>query len=150
MPEDKVQGITRITVSGSKSLRDESSIEVRPLTILAGANSSGKSSIMQPLLLMKQTLESSYDPGALRLDGSNVEFTIQKMQPNREDPSLSKVEIAITDPNAVSRRPKAETLIVEASVKPYINLVWAGTITLIVGFILTIVRRVQEASGNTQ
>ncbi|TAE59398.1 MAG: DUF3696 domain-containing protein [Nostocales cyanobacterium] len=69
------KGITKISVSGYKSLYDECSIEVRPLTILAGANSSGKSSIMQPLLLMKQTLEATYDPGALLLDGANVKFT---------------------------------------------------------------------------
>jgi len=30
---------------------------------------------MQPLLLLKQTLEASYDPGPLRIDGPNVEFT---------------------------------------------------------------------------
>lgn len=69
------QGITAISVSGFKSLRDESRIEVRPLTILAGANSSGKSSIMQPLLLMKQTLESEYEPGTFKLEGPNVRFT---------------------------------------------------------------------------
>src|SRR5438477_4196136 len=71
----KPDGITRISVAGFKSIVEEQSIEVRPLTILAGANSSGKSSIMQPLLLLKQTLEASYDPGALRLDGPNVRFT---------------------------------------------------------------------------
>jgi predicted ATPase len=51
------------------------SIEVRPLTLLAGANSSGKSSMMQPLLLLKQTLEASYDAGVLLLDGPNVRFS---------------------------------------------------------------------------
>jgi hypothetical protein len=30
---------------------------------------------MQPLLLMKQTLEASFDPGALLLDGPNLRFT---------------------------------------------------------------------------
>src|SRR6266566_1941940 len=69
------KGITRITVAGFKSIAQEQSIEVRPLTILAGANSSGKSSIMQPLLLLKQTLEATYDPGALLLNGPNVRFT---------------------------------------------------------------------------
>src|SRR5947199_7638151 len=69
------EGITRITIGGFKSISQEQSIEIRPLTVLAGANSSGKSSIMQPLLLLKQTLEASYDPGALRLDGPNVRFT---------------------------------------------------------------------------
>jgi predicted ATPase len=71
-----VSGITGISVSGYKSLYEECSIEIRPLTILAGANSSGKSSIMQPLLLMKQTLEASYDPGALLIYGSHIQFTL--------------------------------------------------------------------------
>lgn len=69
------EGITRITVGGFKSISQEQSIEIRPLTILAGANSSGKSSIMQPLLLLKQTLEAPYDPGVLLLNGPNVKFT---------------------------------------------------------------------------
>ena len=68
-------GITSITVAGFKSIRDEQTIDIRPLTILAGANSSGKSSMMQPLLLMKQTLEADFDPGALLLNGPNVRFT---------------------------------------------------------------------------
>src|SRR5450631_4299614 len=70
------KGITRITVGGFKSIAQEKSIEVRPLTILAGANSSGKSSIMQPLLLLKQTLDATYDPGPLLLNGPNVRFTL--------------------------------------------------------------------------
>ncbi|MEB3189745.1 MAG: AAA family ATPase [Snowella sp.] len=72
---DQDQGITEITVQGFKSLYEESRIEIRPLTVLAGANSSGKSSMMQPLLLMKQTLEVLYDPGALLINGPNVKFT---------------------------------------------------------------------------
>ena len=46
-------GITALSVSGFKSIYDECRLEIRPLTILAGANSSGKSSFMQPLLLLK-------------------------------------------------------------------------------------------------
>lgn len=69
------QGITAITVGGYKSIRDETTIEIRPLTILAGANSSGKSSIMQPMLLMKQTLDASYDPGPILLSGPHVAFS---------------------------------------------------------------------------
>ncbi|MFH1741430.1 MAG: DUF3696 domain-containing protein [bacterium] len=73
---DSEQGISRITVCGFKSIAIERSVEIRSLTILAGANSSGKSSIIQPLLLMKQTLQSNYEPaGAFLLDGPNVSFT---------------------------------------------------------------------------
>jgi len=50
------EGITRLFVGGFKSIANEQAIEIRPLTILAGANSSGKSSMLQPLLLLKQTL----------------------------------------------------------------------------------------------
>ena len=75
MSEQTITGITKITVKGFKSIAEECEIDIRPLTILAGANSSGKSSIMQPLLMLKQTLEAPYDPGALRIDGPNVEFT---------------------------------------------------------------------------
>jgi predicted ATPase len=79
-------GFTAIGVSGFKSFVEETRIQFGSLTILAGANSSGKSSIMQPLLLMKQTLEAPYDPGALLLDGPNVSFT-------SGDQLLSKVKL---------------------------------------------------------
>ncbi|MFO0577851.1 MAG: AAA family ATPase [Polyangia bacterium] len=70
-----VEPITRIRVAGFKSIAKEQEIEVRPLTILAGGNSSGKSSMMQPLLLLKQTLEASFDPGPLLLIGGHLKFT---------------------------------------------------------------------------
>ncbi len=75
MSEKNVSGITKIAVKGFKSIAEECEIDICPLTILAGANSSGKSSIMQPLLMLKQTLEAPYDPGPLLIDGPNVEFT---------------------------------------------------------------------------
>jgi len=72
------RGITGVVVRGFKSLggTKDHRIEIRPLTLLAGANSSGKSSAMQPLLLLKQTLESGFDPGPLRLHDSHVRFTL--------------------------------------------------------------------------
>ena len=69
------EGISQITISAYKSINSTQSLEIRPLTILAGANSSGKSSFLQPLLLMKQTLESSFDSGALLLNGSHANFS---------------------------------------------------------------------------
>src|SRR5262249_21376717 len=67
-------------------------------------NSSGKSSIMQPLLLMKQTLEATYDPGALLLDGPNVKFTAAHQFLNKEkSPTTSympfSVEVKVFDSN---------------------------------------------------
>ena len=40
-----------------KAFEDTGVLEVKPLTVLAGPNSGGKSSILHSLLLLKQTLE---------------------------------------------------------------------------------------------
>jgi hypothetical protein len=37
-PQETPEGITKITIGGYKSIAQEQSIEIRPLTILAGAN----------------------------------------------------------------------------------------------------------------
>jgi predicted ATPase len=76
--QSESRAITRIAVAGFKSIDAEQSIEIAPLTILTGANSAGKSSIMQPLLLLKQTLEAQFDTGALYLSGVNARFTETK------------------------------------------------------------------------
>ncbi len=64
-----------VALGGFKSFIRNQSVEFRKLTILAGANSSGKSSLMQALLLLKQSLEVAYDPGVLLLEGPNVRFS---------------------------------------------------------------------------
>jgi predicted ATPase len=96
-----LEGISKVSVCGYKSLISEQAIEIRPLTILAGANSSGKTSIMQPLLLLKQTLEASYDPGALLLDGPYVRFTsadqLLSRQQGKSCSGIFAVEIQIDD-----------------------------------------------------
>jgi len=49
-------------------------LNLAPLTILIGENSSGKSSILQALLLIKQTLESPIGGGVLNLNSHYVQF----------------------------------------------------------------------------
>lgn len=65
----------RLTVAGFKSHLQPSTIEMRGLTLLSGANGSGKTAIMQPLLLLKQTLEGAYDSGPLLIDGPHISFS---------------------------------------------------------------------------
>ena len=72
------QQITGLTVEGYKSFGKKQHLRIRPLTLLAGANSSGKSSVIQPLLLLKQTLDAPFDPGPLKINGPNVAFAWNK------------------------------------------------------------------------
>ncbi len=63
--------LTSFRVEKFKAFRDTTLIDLKPLTLLSGINSAGKSSIIQGLLLLKQTLESppssALTPGKGRL-----------------------------------------------------------------------------------
>ena len=67
--------LSGIAIEGFKSIRERRVMPLTALNVVAGANSSGKSSFMQPLLLLKQTLEAAFDPGPLLINGPNVQFT---------------------------------------------------------------------------
>lgn len=69
------RSLTQLTVAGYKSIAKATSINLAPITVLAGPNAAGKSSTFQPLLLLKQTLDVEYDPGPLLIDGPNVRFS---------------------------------------------------------------------------
>lgn len=50
--------LTKLRIRNFKCFEDTGEMEIRPLTLLVGPNSSGKSSIMQFLLALRQTVES--------------------------------------------------------------------------------------------
>ncbi|MGB2712118.1 MAG: AAA family ATPase [Conexibacter sp.] len=56
--------IQRLEIENLKSLGGRHSVEMAPITLIYGPNSSGKSSLLQALAVLKQTLE----PRAARLD----------------------------------------------------------------------------------
>lgn len=51
--------LTGFRVHKFKAFQDTGQIKLAPLTLLSGINSAGKSSLIQMLLLLKQTLDSS-------------------------------------------------------------------------------------------
>ena len=53
--------ITELRAQNFKSWQDTSKLQFAPLTGLFGANSSGKTSILQMLLMLKQTVEQPSD-----------------------------------------------------------------------------------------
>src|SRR5258706_9995843 len=55
-----------------KSFRGETSLSFAPLTFFCGANSSGKSSIVQSVLLIKQTIQHAPVTRPIALNGSLV------------------------------------------------------------------------------
>lgn len=59
----------KISINNFKSIGSLSNYEMRPLTILLGTNSSGKSSFIQLLLMLKQSLETIDANNALNREG---------------------------------------------------------------------------------
>ena len=53
--------LTKLRIKNFKCLQDTGELDIRPLTFLVGPNSSGKSSILQVLLMLRQTVDST-DP----------------------------------------------------------------------------------------
>ena len=66
--------IKTLRLQNFKAFEDTGEIELKPITVLAGPNSGGKSSILQSLLLLKQTLEGPPDVD-LSLDGKFLQLS---------------------------------------------------------------------------
>jgi len=62
--------ITKWKVSNFKSIRHETELDLGPLTIFAGANSSGKSTFIQSVLLVAQTLAHKVGSRSVVLNGA--------------------------------------------------------------------------------
>jgi predicted ATPase len=62
--------ITKWKVFNFKSIREETELDLGPLTIFAGANSSGKSTFIQSILLVAQTLSHKVGSRSVVLNGA--------------------------------------------------------------------------------
>lgn len=75
-PQDYRGGnmLTEFQLTNFKAFAGPETIPIRPLTLIFGPNSSGKSSIFQCLLMLKQTIESSNTKTNLLIKGDLVDL----------------------------------------------------------------------------
>lgn len=66
--------LKKIKLENFKSFGEQQDIDLAPLTLLYGPNSSGKSSIIQSLLLIKQSMESRSQHAAPKFSGNLVDL----------------------------------------------------------------------------
>ena len=67
--------ITEYQIANFKAFGSPQTLPIRPITLIFGPNSSGKSSIFQSLLMLKQTIEQSPSPETtLLFKGSLVDL----------------------------------------------------------------------------
>lgn len=80
----------------------------------------------------------------ITVPGTSYHVQLDQLMPNMQDPTKSRVVLRIFDEKNPPPAP-TEVITVEAFVKPYINLVWAGILTLVMGFGFAVLRRRREA-----
>ncbi|MCP4659705.1 MAG: AAA family ATPase [bacterium] len=77
--------LTRLTLERFKSHADPTRLELAPLTVLLGRNNSGKSSLIQPLLLLRQTLAHPRPGIPLHLEGAVDALHLRELTYGRPD-----------------------------------------------------------------
>ena len=86
--------IKSLRLKNFKAFEDTGAIQFKPMTVLAGPNSGGKSSILQSLLLLKQTLEGPPELD-LNLEGRYMQFSgFNELTFGK--PPLSRCEVTFT------------------------------------------------------
>jgi cytochrome c-type biogenesis protein CcmF len=89
-----------------------------------------------------KTEEASEDD--MIVPGTTYHVQLSQLMPDMQNPANSKVVLRYFDDSNLPP-PPTEVITVEAFIKPYINLVWGGIITLVIGFGFSVVRRRNEA-----
>ena len=88
-----------------KSIDKEIDLEFRPLTLFTGANSSGKSTILQSILLVTQTLQSPIASRFILVDGWFKKFGNYSDVFNKRD-FIKNIKIGFTL-NSKSEEPRS-------------------------------------------
>lgn len=98
--------IKTIRLHNFKAYRDTGVIQLKPITVIAGANSGGKSTILQSLLLLKQTLEAPTPEIDLSLDGRYVQYTgISDITYGKPPPFRSQIGFSFQLESRLPRNP---------------------------------------------
>ena len=72
-----------------------------------------------------------------------------KMEVKSQEDGESRISLSVKDANEPKQQTQEETLLITASIKPFINVLWIGTAILVIGFIVSLVRRGGELKSRT-
>jgi cytochrome c-type biogenesis protein CcmF len=85
--------------------------------------------------------QGSQDPVPVQMEGNDkFTFFLTKVSVSGEE----TVDIAVVDNTQPKTNNSPETLVLTASIKPFINLVWLGTIVMVLGFFFSLVNRYRK------
>jgi cytochrome c-type biogenesis protein CcmF len=94
-----------------------------------------------PMMMYSVDGRPTYKPSQSQLMNATVQLVSMNIGGMGPDPSSVTIDVR----HAGEGRQSVDALIVEASIKPFIGLVWAGTLVMFVGFFVAMMKRLQEA-----
>ena len=107
-PRERAPIFTELQLTNFKSIRD-AVIPLHPLTVIVGANSSGKSTALQALLVLAQAARAEIGSGRLPLNGEYVQLgEFQDVQTFGVEPSAG-ISLGLSA-EVISERPRMRAL----------------------------------------
>jgi cytochrome c-type biogenesis protein CcmF len=104
----------------------------------------GTTEAVVPVTIYREGNTPTYQSVLLKDGKTSIQLLYVNVDMTTKESSIS---IAVHRDGQQARSEKDEVLVVEASVKPFISLLWTGTVILFVGFIVSIIRRAKEAQN---
>ena len=99
MSNSKQFGITSITIENFKGIGEKVTIPLKPITLLFGANSAGKSTILKVLAYFQEAIKTWRHPEHVSFSGHLIEFGSFKSVVHRHEENRSvKISIDIARP----------------------------------------------------
>jgi cytochrome c-type biogenesis protein CcmF len=99
----------------------------------------GKEYEISPLIKIKSG-QFEYTPAEVK--GANLRIEVRKIDQSNKDAEL--IISKINNENNTANQSN-EVLSVTASIKPFVNLVWAGVAIMVIGFFIAMTRRLKES-----
>ena len=100
--------------------------------------------VVTPVTIYREGATPTYQAALLRDEKTSIQLLHVNVDMTTKESSIT---ITVHRDGENMSSAKSEVLVVEASVKPFISLLWTGTAVLFLGFVVSILRRAQEAKN---
>ena len=101
----------------------------------------------EKLVAEQEISQNGSNPIPVKLQGNDqYTFYLTKLSVSGE----TTVDVAIMDDAKHNETNAPETLVLTASVKPFINLVWGGTVVMVLGFYFSLMTRYRRMKSETR
>lgn len=146
--EKEINGMKIRFVDFDRSKFNREEMEAGKMNIMGAELEVTVNGKTEKIIAEQEMSQNGSNPIPVQLPGNDhYTFYFTKMSVETE----STVDIAVIDSHKMQEEQGApETLILTASVKPFINLVWGGTIVMVLGFYFSLLARHRRIKSETR